>query len=95
MSVNSSQSVQEGGNGTLRCNSTSSTVKEFRWTYRGQVITQNVTKHILKANGSILTVLNISQDDIGDYICVAYNDSVHVPRSAVGHFRFTGNVLLH
>ncbi|PFX20591.1 Neural cell adhesion molecule 1 [Stylophora pistillata] len=59
-------------NATLFCNATGNPVPTIRWTKGGSVIMGN-SKNELSADQKHLTVINVSRNDGGEYLCEAEN----------------------
>ena len=84
------QPIRESSTVTLNCSSSSPTVTDFKWFFGSNNITSS-EKYTLLGGGSSLMIRNITEDDIGDYVCETH-DSVHVPRRGTGSLQFTGEI---
>ena len=84
--------VREGSNLSLSCQSSSDSASTYRWYFGRKLITtsDSAKYNIPNPSGDVLNIVNISESEIGDYVCEVIEDSIHVPRKATGFVRFTG-----
>lgn len=83
LTVNSqnSTSFQVGSNLTLLCSAQSSPAAQLRWAVRGTLV---------DAAGPVLELSTVSQEQSGDYTCLAFNTHTHMRSSVTKHLLVTG-----
>ena len=93
-----SEKVQLGSKAILTCSSTSHSVKDLEWRRQQKDIgtMSESDKYSIKpfSNGtSILTIMDIEEDDFGAYQCVVTDDK-HVNITVTGYVNHTGECVI-
>ena len=92
-----SEVVQLGNNAVLNCSSSSVNVTGIIWQHNGSPLRDDGDKYVIELsssnNLSILTVMDIGEDDFGPYQCTI-TDDLHVIISVIGYVNHTSKCVI-
>ena len=81
--------AKESSNVKLSCQSSSPNASRYKWYFEQELIVDGAEYTVSKPTGNELCIKNFSASQIGEYVCVAAEDSVHVPRNGSTSVQFT------